>query len=89
MSSDLTLDFENHRQYPVMDSEAGIISIDQEGEWGKQRRSSRLIERSSVVDPGYQQRQHVYKRSFYKSVVLKTQVGGLCVVLVVTLLSLS
>uniref|UniRef100_A0A3Q4G5W3 Activating transcription factor 6 n=1 Tax=Neolamprologus brichardi TaxID=32507 RepID=A0A3Q4G5W3_NEOBR len=33
MSSDLTLDFENHRQYPVMDSEAGIISIDQEGEW--------------------------------------------------------
>uniref|UniRef100_A0AAX7VS32 BZIP domain-containing protein n=1 Tax=Astatotilapia calliptera TaxID=8154 RepID=A0AAX7VS32_ASTCA len=33
MSSDLTLDFENHRQYPAMDSEAGIISIDQEGEW--------------------------------------------------------
>uniref|UniRef100_A0A669EVM8 Activating transcription factor 6 n=1 Tax=Oreochromis niloticus TaxID=8128 RepID=A0A669EVM8_ORENI len=33
MSSDLTLDFENHRQYPVMDSEAGIISIDQGGEW--------------------------------------------------------
>uniref|UniRef100_I3J1C4 Activating transcription factor 6 n=1 Tax=Oreochromis niloticus TaxID=8128 RepID=I3J1C4_ORENI len=25
--------FENHRQYPVMDSEAGIISIDQGGEW--------------------------------------------------------
>uniref|UniRef100_A0A3B4H4C8 Activating transcription factor 6 n=1 Tax=Pundamilia nyererei TaxID=303518 RepID=A0A3B4H4C8_9CICH len=33
MSSDLTLDLENHRQYPAMDSEAGIISIDQEGEW--------------------------------------------------------
>ncbi len=37
MSSDLTLDFENHRQYPVMDSEAGIFSIDQGGEWGKRR----------------------------------------------------
>lgn len=33
MSSDLTLDFENHRHYPVMDSETGIISIDQGGEW--------------------------------------------------------
>lgn len=63
MSSDLTLDFDNHRQYPAMDSEAGIISIDQEGEWGKQQRSSHIlerpIERSSVADPGYQQRQHV------------------------------
>lgn len=27
------LDFENHRQYPMMDSETGIISIDQGGEW--------------------------------------------------------
>lgn len=35
MSSDLTLDFGNHQQYPVMDSEAGIMSIDQGEEWGK------------------------------------------------------
>uniref|UniRef100_A0A8C4GGU0 Activating transcription factor 6 n=1 Tax=Dicentrarchus labrax TaxID=13489 RepID=A0A8C4GGU0_DICLA len=33
MSSDLTLDFENHQQYPAMDTEAGIISIDHGGEW--------------------------------------------------------
>lgn len=33
MSSDLTLDFENHRQLPAMDTEAGIVSIDQGGEW--------------------------------------------------------
>ncbi|KAM7410048.1 hypothetical protein PAMA_001485 [Pampus argenteus] len=33
MSSDLTLDLENHQQYPMMDSETGIISIDQGGEW--------------------------------------------------------
>ncbi|XP_070764754.1 cyclic AMP-dependent transcription factor ATF-6 alpha [Enoplosus armatus] len=33
MSSDLTLDFENYQQYPAMDSETGIISIDQGGEW--------------------------------------------------------
>ncbi|XP_028259090.1 cyclic AMP-dependent transcription factor ATF-6 alpha [Parambassis ranga] len=33
MSSDLTLDFENHQPYLVMDSEAGTISIDQGGEW--------------------------------------------------------
>ncbi|XP_041861699.1 cyclic AMP-dependent transcription factor ATF-6 alpha isoform X2 [Melanotaenia boesemani] len=33
MSSDLTLDFRNRHQYPVMDSEAGTISIDQGGEW--------------------------------------------------------
>ncbi|XP_073333030.1 cyclic AMP-dependent transcription factor ATF-6 alpha [Pagrus major] len=33
MSSDLTLNFENHRHYPVMDSETGTISIDQGGEW--------------------------------------------------------
>ncbi|XP_030583304.1 cyclic AMP-dependent transcription factor ATF-6 alpha [Archocentrus centrarchus] len=33
MASDLMLDFENHRQYPMMDSETGIISIDQGGEW--------------------------------------------------------
>lgn len=37
MSSDLMLHVENHRQYPVMDSETGIISIDQGGEWGKRR----------------------------------------------------
>lgn len=35
MSSDLMPHVENHRQYPVMDSETGIISIDQGGEWGK------------------------------------------------------
>lgn len=35
MSSDLMSHVENHRQYPVMDSETGIISIDQGGEWGK------------------------------------------------------
>ncbi|XP_040896726.1 cyclic AMP-dependent transcription factor ATF-6 alpha [Toxotes jaculatrix] len=33
MSSALLLDFENQQQNPVMDSEAGIISIDQGGEW--------------------------------------------------------
>ncbi|GAA6233862.1 cyclic AMP-dependent transcription factor ATF-6 alpha [Lates japonicus] len=33
MSSDLTLDFGNHQPYPVMDSEAGIMSIDQGEEW--------------------------------------------------------
>lgn len=33
MSSDLTLDLGNHQHYPVMDSETGIISIDQGGEW--------------------------------------------------------
>ncbi|KAI3368817.1 hypothetical protein L3Q82_025805, partial [Scortum barcoo] len=33
MASDLALDLENHRQCPLMDSEAGIISIDQGGEW--------------------------------------------------------
>ncbi|XP_070688680.1 cyclic AMP-dependent transcription factor ATF-6 alpha [Pempheris klunzingeri] len=33
MASDLALDLDNHRQYPVMDSETGSISIDQGGEW--------------------------------------------------------
>ncbi|XP_071343757.1 cyclic AMP-dependent transcription factor ATF-6 alpha [Trachinotus anak] len=33
MSSALTLDLENRQQPPAMDSEAGIISIDQGGEW--------------------------------------------------------
>ncbi|XP_071403028.1 cyclic AMP-dependent transcription factor ATF-6 alpha [Centroberyx affinis] len=33
MSSDLTLDFENHQHHPMMDSYPGIISIDQDGEW--------------------------------------------------------
>ncbi|XP_038571981.1 cyclic AMP-dependent transcription factor ATF-6 alpha [Micropterus salmoides] len=33
MSSDVTLDFGNHQQYSVMDSDNGIISIDQGGEW--------------------------------------------------------
>ncbi|XP_076582420.1 cyclic AMP-dependent transcription factor ATF-6 alpha [Chaetodon auriga] len=33
MSSNLMLDFENNRQHPAMDSEIGIISIDQGGEW--------------------------------------------------------
>lgn len=36
MSADLLLDLEN-QQYPVMDSETDIISIDQGGEWGKRR----------------------------------------------------
>ncbi|XP_036970939.1 cyclic AMP-dependent transcription factor ATF-6 alpha isoform X2 [Acanthopagrus latus] len=33
MSTDFELNFENHRQYPVMDGETGTISIDQGGEW--------------------------------------------------------
>ncbi|XP_039985169.1 cyclic AMP-dependent transcription factor ATF-6 alpha isoform X2 [Xiphias gladius] len=33
LSSALMLDFENKQLYPVMDSEAGITSIDQGGEW--------------------------------------------------------
>ncbi|KAF7657861.1 hypothetical protein LDENG_00021050 [Lucifuga dentata] len=33
MSSDLTLDVENIQNYPMMDSEKGIISIDYGGEW--------------------------------------------------------
>ncbi|KAM4739973.1 cyclic AMP-dependent transcription factor ATF-6 alpha [Anableps anableps] len=33
MSSDLKLDFGNCQQYPVMDSETGMFSIDQGGEW--------------------------------------------------------
>ncbi|KAM9357519.1 cyclic AMP-dependent transcription factor ATF-6 alpha [Symphorus nematophorus] len=33
MSSDLALHMETHRHYPVMDSETGVISIDQGGEW--------------------------------------------------------
>lgn len=37
MSADLTLDVENQQHYPMMDSETGIISIDQGGEWGKRR----------------------------------------------------
>lgn len=43
MSSDLMLDFENHRQHPAMDSEIGIISIDQGGEWGKRRFTTLLL----------------------------------------------
>lgn len=35
MSSNLTLDFGNQPQRFEMDSEAGIMSIDQGGEWGK------------------------------------------------------
>ena len=37
MSSDLTLDFEDHPQYPVMDGETGIMSFDHGAEWGKPR----------------------------------------------------
>ncbi|XP_010728529.3 cyclic AMP-dependent transcription factor ATF-6 alpha [Larimichthys crocea] len=33
MASDLTLHFDNHRQFPAMDGETGVISIDQGGEW--------------------------------------------------------
>ncbi|XP_053178010.1 cyclic AMP-dependent transcription factor ATF-6 alpha [Scomber japonicus] len=33
MSSDLTLNLGNHQHYSVMDSETGIIAIDQGGEW--------------------------------------------------------
>ncbi|XP_037626326.1 cyclic AMP-dependent transcription factor ATF-6 alpha [Sebastes umbrosus] len=33
MASDLTLFFDNHQHYPVMDSETGIMSIDHGGEW--------------------------------------------------------
>ncbi|XP_042337455.1 cyclic AMP-dependent transcription factor ATF-6 alpha [Plectropomus leopardus] len=33
MSSELTVDFENHQHYPEMDSETGIMSIDHGGEW--------------------------------------------------------
>ncbi|KAM4629599.1 cyclic AMP-dependent transcription factor ATF-6 alpha isoform 1-T1 [Polymixia lowei] len=33
MSSDLTLDFENHQHHPMMNSDTGIFSIDQGGEW--------------------------------------------------------
>ncbi|XP_044054765.1 cyclic AMP-dependent transcription factor ATF-6 alpha [Siniperca chuatsi] len=33
MSSHLTLEFENHQQYPAMGSETDIFSIDQGGEW--------------------------------------------------------
>ncbi|TDH08484.1 hypothetical protein EPR50_G00098020 [Perca flavescens] len=33
MSSNTTLNFGNHQQYPVMDSETGVMSIDHGGEW--------------------------------------------------------
>ncbi|KAF1385781.1 hypothetical protein PFLUV_G00111340 [Perca fluviatilis] len=33
MSSNSTLNFGNHQQYPVMDSETGVMSIDHGGEW--------------------------------------------------------
>ncbi|XP_078115222.1 cyclic AMP-dependent transcription factor ATF-6 alpha [Sander vitreus] len=33
MSSNSTLHFGNHQQYPVMDSETGVMSIDHGGEW--------------------------------------------------------
>lgn len=43
MSSDLMLDFINHQQYPGMDSEAAITSIDQGGEeWGKRVPSRKI-----------------------------------------------
>lgn len=29
------LHFDSHRHYPAMDSETGVMSIDQGGEWGK------------------------------------------------------
>ena len=36
MSSDLTLDFEDHQHHPMMmNSDTGNMSIDQDGEWGK------------------------------------------------------
>lgn len=35
MASNLLLPLGNHRQYPAMDNERDIISIDQGGEWGK------------------------------------------------------
>lgn len=35
MSSDLMLDFETQEQQ-MMNSETGTMSIDQDGEWGKQ-----------------------------------------------------
>lgn len=35
MPSDLKLDFGNCQQYPGMDSETEMFSIDQGGEWGK------------------------------------------------------